>query len=123
MLVPEASYIVIGGTGGLGRNITSWLAEKGARHLIVISRSGGSNKTVGKMVKDLAANGATIVVCQCDISKKEEVEAKLVTVLPQMPPVRGVIYGAMVLRVCDSCQSLYIATKFKAANFHSGYIV
>ncbi|KKZ65546.1 hypothetical protein EMCG_08619 [[Emmonsia] crescens] len=98
MLVPEASYIVVGGTGGLGRNITSWLAKKGARHIIVISRSGGSNKTVGKMVKDLAANGVTIVVCQCDISKKEEVEAKLVPMLPQMPLVRGVIYGAMVLR-------------------------
>ncbi|PGH05127.1 hypothetical protein AJ79_06875 [Helicocarpus griseus UAMH5409] len=98
ILSPEASYIVVGGTGGLGRNITSWLAEKGARHIIVISRSGGSDERVKKMVNDLGTNGVTVVVCQCDTSKKEEVEAKLATILPQMPAVRGVIYGAMVLR-------------------------
>ncbi|EEH17875.1 hypothetical protein PABG_00438 [Paracoccidioides brasiliensis Pb03] len=97
-LVAEASYIVVGGTGGLGRNITSWLAEKGARHIIVVSRSGASDERVGEMIKELAADGATVVVCQCDISKKEEVEAKLATILSQAPPVRGVIYGAMVLR-------------------------
>ncbi|KAG5299334.1 polyketide synthase [Histoplasma capsulatum G186AR] len=95
---PEASYLIVGGTGSHGRNITSRLAEKGAQRIIVISRTGSKDQGVGMPVRELSANGATVVVYQCDVSSKEEVEGKLVSKLPHIPPVRGVIYGVMVLR-------------------------
>lgn len=99
---PEASYLIVGGTGSHGRNITSRLAEKGAQRIIVISRTGSKDQGVGMPVRELSANGATVVVYQCDVSSKEEVEGKLVSKLPHIPPVRGVIYGVMVLRVSDA---------------------
>ena len=37
---PRASYVVIGGVGGLGANIARCLVENGARHVILTSRSG-----------------------------------------------------------------------------------
>lgn len=41
-LFPDASYIVVGGLGGIGRFITQMLVERGAKHLILISRSAAS---------------------------------------------------------------------------------
>jgi fatty acid synthase, animal type len=37
---PRASYVVIGGVGGLGANIARCLIENGARHIVLTSRSG-----------------------------------------------------------------------------------
>lgn len=36
---PDASYLLAGGLGGLGRNISTWMAARGARHFIYLSRS------------------------------------------------------------------------------------
>ncbi|KIK63451.1 polyketide synthase [Collybiopsis luxurians FD-317 M1] len=37
---PRASYVLIGGVGGLGVAIASFMAENGARHIVLTSRSG-----------------------------------------------------------------------------------
>jgi NADPH:quinone reductase-like Zn-dependent oxidoreductase/ubiquinone/menaquinone biosynthesis C-methylase UbiE len=37
----DASYLITGGTGGLGRARTRWLIDMGARHIVLVSRSGG----------------------------------------------------------------------------------
>ncbi len=36
----DATYLVTGGFGAVGLAITDWLVAQGARHLIVVSRSG-----------------------------------------------------------------------------------
>lgn len=40
-LKPDASYLIVGGVGGLGRSITHWMVDHGARNLILLSRSAG----------------------------------------------------------------------------------
>jgi fatty acid synthase, animal type len=37
---PRASYVIVGGVGGLGVNIARCLIENGARHIVLTSRSG-----------------------------------------------------------------------------------
>ncbi|EOD49628.1 putative polyketide synthase protein [Neofusicoccum parvum UCRNP2] len=37
----DASYLLCGGLGGLGRAISNWMVENGARNLVYLSRSGG----------------------------------------------------------------------------------
>ncbi|WP_422743333.1 type I polyketide synthase [Mycobacterium sp. WMMD1722] len=39
-LTPDATYVVTGGAGALGRVVTSYLAERGARHITLLGRSG-----------------------------------------------------------------------------------
>lgn len=39
---PRASYVIIGGVGGLGANIARCLVENGAKHVVLTSRSGES---------------------------------------------------------------------------------
>ncbi|KAF5518011.1 Highly reducing polyketide synthase gloL [Colletotrichum aenigma] len=35
----DASYLLVGGLGGLGRSVCRWMAARGARHLVLCSRS------------------------------------------------------------------------------------
>ena len=74
------------------------MPEKGARHLILISRSGGDEQAREALNK-LQADGVNVEVCRCDVGDAREMDQTLAPVLQRMPPVRGVVYGAMVLRV------------------------
>ena len=96
---PNASYIITGGTGGLGRSMTRWLAKKGAKNIILISRSGLAKESVHKVIQDLKEDGVRVTVLSCDVSLDSEVQAVIKDVTCTMPPIRGIIHGAMVNKV------------------------
>ncbi|TGO19696.1 hypothetical protein BTUL_0003g01530 [Botrytis tulipae] len=47
----DASYLLIGCLGGLGRSLTSWMVERGARHLVFLSRSGTDSPSALALVE------------------------------------------------------------------------
>ncbi|KAL8659558.1 MAG: hypothetical protein Q9202_007068 [Teloschistes flavicans] len=94
----DGSYLITGGTGGLGRSITRWLAGQGARHIILASRSGMQQKGVSELVEELKAINVEVVVKQCNIADSAQVQSMIDDVNKTMPPIRGVIHGAMALR-------------------------
>lgn len=93
---------MVGGTRGIGLHITPWLVEKGARNLILVSRTGIATKEAHEIIDNLKANGVNVEVCPCDIGDQNQVHARLGALLERMPQVRGVLYGAMLLRVSPS---------------------
>jgi NAD(P)-dependent dehydrogenase (short-subunit alcohol dehydrogenase family) len=95
----NGSYVIVGGNRGIGLDVASWLATKGACHLILVSRSGANSEEARTVIQDLTAQGVAVHECLCDVSSREDVDARLKDLLPRVPSVRGVIYGAMVLRV------------------------
>lgn len=95
---PDASYILIGGTGGLGRSMARYMSKHGARYIVLVSRSGAVKGDVETLVGELAAVGTTVAVHPCDVSKQASVDDLLQNKLANAPPVRGVVHGAMVLR-------------------------
>jgi NADPH:quinone reductase-like Zn-dependent oxidoreductase len=99
LLGPDSTYIIIGGTGGLGRSMTRWMIEKGARHIVLVSRSGQATGKVAELIEEANSAEAQIEVRPCDVSKKEQVEELVDTGISGMPPIRGVIHAAMVLDV------------------------
>lgn len=99
LLSQDATYIIVGGTSGIGLDIASWMPSRGAKHLVLVSRSGASTELAQKTIQKLTQDGVTIEICRSDISNQESVEQTLGPLLSRMPPVRGVVYGAMVLRV------------------------
>ncbi|KKY20096.1 putative polyketide synthase [Phaeomoniella chlamydospora] len=98
LLSEDASYILIGGTGGLGRSMAKWMSSKGARNIVLVSRSASVNDKVKALMDELAPSGTNIVVKTCDVSNPESVEKLVKEDMKDMPPVRGVIHGAMVLK-------------------------
>lgn len=122
LLRPDASYILIGGTGGLGRSMAKWMATKGARNIVLVSRRGTSNERVQALVDSLAPLGVRIIVKACDVSSQESVEALIKEEMKDLPPVRGVIQGAMVLRVSVILQ-LMIPVEYPVTNTTLGHAV
>ncbi|KAH9940662.1 polyketide synthase [Amylocystis lapponica] len=47
---PRATYVIIGGIGGLGVAIARCMVENGARHVVLTSRSGDAGFTEGRLV-------------------------------------------------------------------------
>lgn len=98
-LRPDASYLLVGGTGGLGRSIAHWMIDRGAKNLILLSRSAGNAEKSGAFVAELREAGCRIKAISCDISIAGHLAQALRTCEDQgLPPVRGVIQGAMVLQ-------------------------
>ncbi|KAL3481512.1 fatty acid synthase S-acetyltransferase [Aspergillus californicus] len=96
-LNPDASYVVIGGLGGLGQSIIAWLADNGARHIVITSRRDKVAWSNHQRIGILQSKGVTIHVIKCDICEETQVTA-LDKELSTMRPVAGVIHSAMVLR-------------------------
>jgi acyl transferase domain-containing protein/acyl-CoA synthetase (AMP-forming)/AMP-acid ligase II/acyl carrier protein len=92
----DATYLITGGHGGLGLAVARWLVEKGARHIVLLSRNGAS-AAGAQAAADLAAKGATIATIQADVSNQADVARALAEIRETMPPLRGVIHAAGVL--------------------------
>ena len=99
LLRSNATYILIGGTGGLGRSMARWMVSKGAKNIVLVSRSGSATGKVKDLIDELALGGANIVVRQCDVVNSNSVENLIANELAGMPEIRGVVHGAMVLHV------------------------
>ncbi|KPM43172.1 Lovastatin diketide synthase LovF [Neonectria ditissima] len=93
----NASYLVPGGLGGVGRSILAWMAAHGAKHLIVPSRSGPSSTAAAKLLASLSSQGVDILTPKCNIANNDELAALLESSKQTMPAIRGVINCAMVL--------------------------
>ncbi|KAF4946648.1 hypothetical protein FGADI_11037 [Fusarium gaditjirri] len=91
-LDPLASYFLVGGFGGLGKALAVWLVERGAKHLVFLSRSGMAGS---KFSAELGAMGCSITAVQGSVNNLQDVE----NALSKAPsPIRGVFHLAMVQR-------------------------
>ncbi len=93
---PDATYLITGGTGGLGQQIVPWLVGKGARHLVLLSRR-GPNARLETWLAPLRQQGATIWVEAVDVADADAVARLLDRVQQHLPPLKGILHGAGVL--------------------------
>lgn len=97
-LQQDATYVLVGGLGGLGRSLSSFLVDNGARNLCFLSRSGASSTAAQAIIADLESRGVNVKVIAADVGDETSLKAALDTCAAEMPPIKGVIHGAMVLR-------------------------
>ena len=97
VLDDAATYILVGGLGGIGRAVATYMAEHGAKHLAFISRSGDSKPEAKKAIEELHDLGVDAIAYACDVADAAALEATLVKMSAEMPCVHGVIQSAMVL--------------------------
>lgn len=98
------TYVIAGGLGGLGREICRWLSKRDAAStIVVLSRSNSLPKAALPMAAELEKRGTKLVLMTCDVGNEQQVKIMMERCKQTLPPVRGVIQGAMVLRVSDIC--------------------
>ena len=114
----DASYLITGGLGGVGLEIARWLAERGARHLLLAGRRGlppreswgqqtdkGIQRSID-IVQAIEALGASVHPLALDVTDEGAVRQVLqggtasLSSSAQWPAVRGVVHAAAVADDC-----------------------
>lgn len=93
---PERTYLITGGLGGFGLELADWLVQRGARHLVLTSRSGAHTGYQAYRRQTWEDLGVQVVVTQTDVSDAVAVES-LIDAAEEMAPVGGIFHLAMVL--------------------------
>ncbi|KAK3392956.1 hypothetical protein B0H63DRAFT_424745 [Podospora didyma] len=112
-------YVIVGGFGGLGLRIASWLVEQGAGHVVLASRSAAPTREALRRQLDKLTQSRTTRVrtYQLDICDSEEVAVFTRWLQNMELKVKGVIHAAGVLRDATYQNMTYedwtIATKVK----------
>lgn len=102
----DASYLLVGGMGGIGLSVAHWMVSHGAKNMILLSRSASSNHNTGPVVEELRAAGCRVKPINCDVSNAADLAVALRACEEDgLPPVRGVIQAAMVLQVSQISRS------------------
>jgi acyl transferase domain-containing protein len=91
---PDASYLIAGGLGGLGREVARWLVARGARHLILVGRSGADRPDAAEFVRELEKVGTRILVGRADVARADELAAVWANAAIDFPPIAGVVHAA-----------------------------
>ncbi|MGC5291409.1 SDR family NAD(P)-dependent oxidoreductase, partial [Micromonospora sp. DT231] len=93
---PAGTILITGGTGALGGRLARWLAEQGADHLLLLSRSGPTAPGVEELTAELRAGGTDVTVATCDVADRAALVAVLETI-PADRPLSGVVHAAGTL--------------------------
>lgn len=96
-LSSQKTYLLVGMTGDLGRSICHWLITKGARHVVLTSRS---PKVDPHWIQEMSKLGANVVPMQLDVSNRESLLHVCDKIQKYHPRIGGVVNGALVLNDC-----------------------
>jgi NADPH:quinone reductase-like Zn-dependent oxidoreductase len=93
----DRSYLISGGASGFGLEIARWLVSRGARHLVLLSRSGPKSDADRAAVEEMMEQGVKVLLAQKDVTDESAIARLMERIKNEMPPLAGVIHGAAVL--------------------------
>ncbi|CAH0017129.1 unnamed protein product [Clonostachys rhizophaga] len=96
---PNRSYLLVGGFGGISRSVARWMVKRGARNLILLSRTGANvhpNRLA--LIEELRGSGCMVEVLVCDVSDHRSLEIRLQSCQQKLGPIAGCIQSSMVLK-------------------------
>jgi malonyl CoA-acyl carrier protein transacylase len=93
---PDGTYLITGGTKGLGLLFAKYLADKGAQHLVLLSRSNpdGENE---KTIDEMKASGVDVKIVSADVTLKKELEKTITDISAAGHLLKGIIHSAGLL--------------------------
>ncbi|KAK5640304.1 hypothetical protein RI129_011115 [Pyrocoelia pectoralis] len=94
--ISDKVYVLVGGLGGFGLELTEWLVKRGARKLVLVSRSGVSTDYQNFKIESWKEDGAKIVVSQQNLQTVEGCH-KLIEDAHTLGSIDGIFNLAAVL--------------------------
>src|SRR5262249_52210058 len=93
----DRSYLISAGASGFGLEVARWMARRGARHLILLSRSGCKTDEDRAAVEAMMEEGVQVLLAQKDVTDRVALDRLMERLRGEMPPLAGVIHGAAVI--------------------------
>jgi NAD(P)-dependent dehydrogenase (short-subunit alcohol dehydrogenase family)/acyl carrier protein len=93
----DAAYLVTGGLGALGTQVVAWLAAKGARHLIVLTRR-SADAAAAQALKRRLPDDVDLRIVRGDVGIRADVQHALDTIRARAMPLAGIFHLAGVLQ-------------------------
>ncbi len=93
----DGGYLITGGLGGLGLRVAAWLAERGAGHLALLSRSGITRDDQRAAVDALRERGATVTIARVDVAERDALARVVSELSTSARPLVGIVHAAGVL--------------------------
>ena len=107
-LCGDGTYLITGGLGGLGLRIANWMAVKGARHLVLVSRRDFPDRTLWpdlpvddphreaiEAIVKAEKLGTRITVARADVADENAMRQILNRVATEDYPLRGIAHCAV----------------------------
>ncbi|MDT0401740.1 SDR family NAD(P)-dependent oxidoreductase [Streptomyces edwardsiae] len=91
----DGTYLITGGLSGLGAATAHLLADRGARHLALLSRSGPGAPGAPALLQALTERGVHATAHAADVTDEAALRRVLDTVDAGGHPLRGVVHAAM----------------------------
>ncbi|KAL2158315.1 hypothetical protein VTH06DRAFT_4636 [Thermothelomyces fergusii] len=88
------TYVLFGLTSDLGRSLVDWMADHGAKNVVMTSRRPDIDPG---WLEERRARGINIYTFANDITDQAAVEDLVAAIRRSFPPIAGVMHGAMVL--------------------------
>ncbi|KAI2846622.1 hypothetical protein CBS147343_2881 [Aspergillus niger] len=85
---PNKSYLLVGGLGGVGRSVCLWMMQRGARHLVILSRSAGKSNADRDFILDLEEQGCQVICVAGIVAAAADVQSAI-SKCPQ--PLAGIL--------------------------------
>jgi acyl transferase domain-containing protein len=93
----SGTALITGGLGALGVHLARWLARRGVKHLVLVSRRGAATPGAAEAVASVTALGAAVTVARADVADFEAMAAVLADIDARWPPLSAVFHAAGVL--------------------------
>ncbi|RWQ92174.1 KR domain-containing protein [Paecilomyces variotii] len=90
----DASYLLVGGLGGLGAEIARWMAEHGARNLIFLSRSADAESNI-RLFRELESQGCSVQAIKGSVCNASDVKRAISAARIKL---KGIFNMSMVLQ-------------------------
>lgn len=96
-LSADGVYLVTGGLSGFGLETARWLVTRGARRLVLISRSAHPDAAGQEALMAMTAAGVDLHCLPCDVGDGAQVQALFTRIAAEIGPLRGIIHAAAVI--------------------------
>jgi microcystin synthetase protein McyG len=104
---PDGTYMVTGGFGDLGLKVANWLVQGGARHIVLIGRSGLPERSTRlnsrerrsldpkiAAIETLERAGAAVRLVRADVADFAQMSAVFEQIQNEGVPLRGIVHAA-----------------------------
>jgi acyl transferase domain-containing protein len=123
-LAADATYLITGGTGGIGLVLARWMVARGARNIVLVARREPAGESLAA-IERMREDGAVVRFLAADVAHSRQVATVVAAIHDCMPPLRGVCHlavaaeGALLLEAREDHFQRVMAPKMAGAwNLH-----